>query len=65
MGAHAMGPAMVDRADVEVARFDVAEAHYTALLARATFAADATTKPWPFTERPPTRMTPAPWSASA
>ena len=34
-----MGPAMVDRADVEVARFDVAEAHYTALLARATFAA--------------------------
>ena len=28
MGAHAMGPAMVDRADVEVARFDVAEAAF-------------------------------------
>ena len=26
MGAHAMGAAMVDRADVEVARFEVAEA---------------------------------------
>src|SRR5208283_766967 len=28
MGADAMGPAMVDRADVEVARFEVAEAAF-------------------------------------
>ena len=28
MGAHALGPAMVDRADVEVARFEVAEAAF-------------------------------------